>query len=129
LTLAIGLLLAALCFVGIAQASNIPSGWLGLPPDLQLPLIGVVVLLGVVGCALALVIVPVPELLTRSGQQLAGSRGVAYGAIYAAYDAAYAIGLLLGPLATGAAVAEQGVAQSFLLLAPLPAICALALLV
>ncbi len=131
LTLAIGLLLSALGFAGIALAAGAPGEPLGvgLPLDLSPTLVGVVALLGVVGCALALVIVPVPELLTRSGQQLAGTHGVAYGAIYAAYNAAYALGLLLGPLATGAAVDAQGVVWSFLLLAIPPAICALALLV
>ncbi len=140
-TICAGLLVAALSFLGIAYVSShsndlgvvasIPAISL-LGPDIQLQsirlaLVLVVALLALVGCALAFVLIPAPELLTGSGQRLAGLSGVAYGAIFAAYSAADALGILAGPVLTGGAVVARGVAQSFLLLALAPAICALLL--
>lgn len=134
-----GLLVAALSFLGIAYVSghsanlgvvaNLPAASL-LGPDvgsIELALALDVALLALVGCALAFVLIPAPELLTSSGQRLAGLSGVAYGAIFAAYSAADALGILVGPVLTGGAVLARGVAQSFLLLALAPAICALLL--
>jgi MFS transporter, DHA1 family, solute carrier family 18 (vesicular amine transporter), member 1/2 len=112
-TLAVGLAVTAACFAVLAFAPSV---------------IVVLALLAAIGCALALVFIPAPELLTSSGQRLAGPNGAAYGAIYAAYNGAYALGILIGPLTTGAAVTAQGVAHSFLLLAIIPAVSALALL-
>lgn len=105
-TIAVGLLAAACFFAGLAFA-----------PDVAV----VLALLAATGCALSLVLIPAPELLTSSGQRLAGVRGAAYGAIYALYNSAYALGILIGPLTTGIAVIVLGVSQSFLLLAIIPA--------
>lgn len=132
-TLALGLLVTALCFAGITLASGIASEWWStwvLPIDLLdlPPVTGVLAALAVAGCALALALTPVPDLLARRGERLTGEHGAAYGAIYAGYNAAYALGVLLGPLATGAAIATQGIVRSFLLLAIPPVVCALVLL-
>jgi MFS transporter, DHA1 family, solute carrier family 18 (vesicular amine transporter), member 1/2 len=112
-TIAVGLAVSGGCFVALAFAPNV---------------IVVLALLAVIGCAISLALIPAPELLTSSGQRLAGPNGAAYGAIYAAYNGAYAVGILIGPLTTGAAITAQGVAHSFLLLALAPAVSALALL-
>lgn len=112
-TVGMGLVATACCFVVLAFAPNV---------------IVVLISLAAIGCATTLVLIPAPELLTSSGQRLAGQNGAAYGAIYAAYNGAYALGILIGPVATGAAMTAQGVARSFLLLAIAPAVCALALL-
>jgi MFS family permease len=135
-----GLVVTALCFLGIATVSSQDFGALASMPataflqgiipgieSIKLALILVMALLAIVGCALAFVLIPAPELLTSSGQRLAGLSGVAYGAIFAAYSAADALGILVGPVLTGGAVAARGVAQSFLLLALAPAICTVAL--
>jgi hypothetical protein len=73
------------------------------------------------------VLIPAPSLLTSSRERLAGAGGAAYGVIFAAYSAADALGILLGPVLTGGAVAAQGIEQSFLLLALAPAVSALML--
>ncbi len=112
LTIAVGLAVTAGCFAALAFASSV---------------FVVLALLAATGCAISLVLIPAPELLTSSGQRLAGPNGAAYGAIYAAYNAAYALGILIGPLTTGAAVTAQGVAESFVWLAVIPAMGALAL--
>lgn len=111
--IAVGLAVAACCFVGLTFAPY---------------MIVALALLAGIGCALSLVLVPAPELLTSSGQRLAGVRGAAYGAIYAAYNAAYGVGILIGPLTAGGAITLRGVEQSFPLLAIIPALSALALL-
>lgn len=134
-TIRIGLVVVALAFAGLGVVStlrvrvalgNIAGVNLG---NLSLALLAVFALLAVIGCALGLVLIPAPEILTHSGQRMAGSAGAAYGAIYASYNAAYALGILFGPLAAGGAADFQGVAHSYLLLALAPAICALILVV
>jgi predicted MFS family arabinose efflux permease len=112
-TIALGLVVTTCAFTGLAFAPSV---------------IAVLGLLAATGCALSFVLIPAPELLTSSGQRLAGPNGAAYGAIYAAYNGAYGLGILIGPLTTGGAVSAQGVAHSFLLLAIAPALSALALL-
>jgi MFS family permease len=146
-TIALGLFLTAGCFVATAGAAGAAEAWwdsvarsmsgLALLPPLPAslpippapPVTGVLAALTVAGCALALALTPVPELLGHRAEILAGEHGPAYGAIYAAYNAAYGLGVLLGPLVTGAAIAAQGVAGSFFLLAFAPALGAVILLV
>jgi MFS family permease len=153
-TIALGLFLTAVCFTGTAGAAGAGgAGGTGRAcrdplcqwtPGLDLPALpvpalpplppalavtGVLAVLAAAGCALALALTPVPELLGRRAEVQAGERSPLYGAVYAAYNAAYGLGVLLGPLATGAAVARQGLAGSFLLLALAPAVGALILLV
>lgn len=140
-TICSGLVVTALCFAGIAFVAHYDLGVVaGIPgatfmqgfiPGIQsimVALVVVVALLAIVGCALAFVLIPAPELLTSSGQRLAGLSGAAYGMIFAAYSAADALGILIGPILTGGAVAAQGIVQSFLILALAPAISALILL-
>jgi MFS transporter, DHA1 family, solute carrier family 18 (vesicular amine transporter), member 1/2 len=112
-TIFVGLFAAALYLAELAFVPNVTS---------------VLALIAAIGCVLALVLVPAPELLTSSGQRLAGPKAVPYGAIYAVYNAAYGVGIFVGPLTTGGAVTVQGVAQSFLLLAITPALAALVVL-
>lgn len=139
-TMGLGLLMTALCFVSITLATGATwASWnvvglgaslfgLTAAPSLS-ALVGVLAALAALGCALALALVPAPELLGHRAESLAGGHGVSYGAIYAAYNAAYGLGVLLGPLATAATVAVQGIAGSFLLLALPPAVSALVLLI
>ncbi|HET8907798.1 MAG TPA: MFS transporter [Ktedonobacterales bacterium] len=135
-TIFLGLTFVALCFAGIALVTrrgtftNMPApSWLqDIIPSMHsiaMEPVAVMALLAMLGCALALVVIPAPSLLTSSGQRLAGAGGAAYGVIFASYSAADALGTLLGPVLTGGAVATQGVEQSFLLLAIAPAVSAL----
>ncbi len=139
-TMSVGLWVTALCFVGITLATDATwTTWnvVGLGASLfgltaapsTSTLVGVLTALAVLGCGLALALVPAPELLSRRAESLGANHGVSYGAIYAAYNAAYGLGILFGPLATAVAVAERGIAGSFLLLALPPTLCALVLLV
>lgn len=134
LTICGGLVVTALCFVEIALVTTMRpqvvvsfSGFLGVEA-VSLALVVVLALLAVVGCALAFALLPAPEILTSRGQLLAGRSGAAYGVIFAAYSAADALGILLGPALTGGAIAMRGIGQSFLLLALAPAISVLILL-
>lgn len=134
-TAQVGLIVVALSFLGIAFVATRAQDDLltgavsiGGMHNVAIRLILVLILLAFIGCALAFVLIPAPELLTQRGQRLAGPNGAAYGAIYAAYNAAYGLGILLGPLATGSAVSLRGVGGSFLLLALAPALSVLALL-
>lgn len=79
--------------------------------------------------ALACVLLPSLDMLTDAGQrQTTGSGGPAYGAIYAAYNLAYAGGLLLGPIASGATITWLGATYGFALAAVVPLLLALILL-
>jgi MFS family permease len=71
--------------------------------------------------ALACVLAPSLELLTEFGQkEIAGAGGSAYGLIYALYNLSYAGGMLVGPLASGAAIAWAGSTRGFLLVSLVP---------
>jgi multidrug resistance protein len=71
-------------------------------PTLVLPgsLIPIVVLLGVFAAALAFVLVPAMPALTREADRL----GLGYGGAFALFNAAYAAGMLIGPISGGGAL-------------------------
>jgi len=71
--------------------------------------------------SLACVLAPSLELLTEFGQkEIAGAGGSAYGMIYALYNLAYAGGILVGPIASGAAITWAGSTRRFLLVSLVP---------
>jgi len=101
-----GLLLSA-CALAIVGASG------------AFPLTFVALLL--LAVSLACVLAPSLELLTTFGQkEIAGAGGSAYGMIYALYNLAYAGGILVGPLASGAAITWTGSTRGFLLVSLVP---------
>lgn len=65
---------------------------------------------------LSLILLPALEVLTSRGQ----TRAVAFGALFAAYNLAYAGGQLIGPLMAGAALTAVGPEQGFALLSLIP---------
>lgn len=98
---------------------------LGLSPTLPLATADLLVL----AISLACVLLPALDLLTDAGQRQTADAGApAYGAIYAAYNLAYAGGLFLGPLASGAAITWVGPRYGFVFAATIPLLVAVILL-
>jgi len=93
---------------------------LGLAESLVL-VVGTFILLT---CAAAFSSVASLEQLTCSGQQVTAASGVAYGAIYAAYNLAFAGGILLGPVLSGSLTAWVGPHAALAWLGALPLVLA-----
>lgn len=101
----LGLLANALTFILLGLAQNL------------ILVTGALILLT---CAAAFSLAPSLELLTVSGQKLTAASGVAYGAIYAVYNLAFAGGTLLGPILAGSFTAWVGPHAGLALLGLLP---------
>lgn len=94
---------------------------LGLTSIFAPIMIALIVLMGAATFAL----VPALELLTTSGQNATLKGAVAYGAIYACYNLAFAGGMFLGPLLAGALSTWIGPQPGLAFLGLLPLILAL----
>jgi MFS transporter, DHA1 family, solute carrier family 18 (vesicular amine transporter), member 1/2 len=114
-TIVFGLFFGALGLVLLASSSSVGH---------------VAFALAAVGLAAACTLGPTLELLTAVGEaQHAGSNSaVPYGAIYGAYNVAYAGGILIGPLAAGLATGAFGAARGIGLPAVLPLLMAFVML-
>ncbi len=109
-----GLLAAALALIMLAVSTS---------------LVHVSVALAAVGFAAPFTLVPTLELLTVIGQGDGPPAHAPYGAIYAAYNFAYAGGIFLGPLASGFTIAKLGSTVGLALPAALPLLLGLTMFV
>jgi DHA1 family solute carrier family 18 vesicular amine transporter 1/2 len=115
LTMVFGLAVGALSLMLIAVGSTLPE-----------------VLLGLIKAAfgVALIMVPALEVLTQAGAGHASrsTDNVSYGAIFGAYNLAYAVGMLTGPLLAGAAITWAGSLDGLALVSILMVLLALVVL-
>ncbi len=111
--------LAPLMEVGLL-GSGLALLVLGLAQSLLL-LTGALILLM---CASAFSLIPALELLTLSRQKMTVASGVAYGAIYALYNLAFAGGTLLGPILGSGLTAWAGFQTGMIWLGVLPLVLA-----
>jgi MFS family permease len=111
ITMLLGLLLGALALAGIGASQTLPAMILSLA--------------GVAGGA-ACILVPSLALLALVGDRARrGRQRETHAAIFAAYNAAYAGGLLLGPLLIGLAITAWGAARGLAGLAVVPVAAAI----
>ncbi len=90
-TIIFGMLFAALALIMIAVSTSV---------------VHIAVALAALGFAAPFTLVPTLELLTTLGRGDAPAEKAPYGAIYAAYNFAYAGGIFLGPLAAGYTITQ-----------------------
>jgi predicted MFS family arabinose efflux permease len=104
-TIVFGMLFAALALTMIAVSTT---------------LVHIGIALAALGFAAPFTLVPTLELLTTLGKGNAPAEKAPYGAIYAAYNFAYAGGIFLGPLAAGFTITQFGPEAGLALPAALP---------